>query len=164
MSLEEISPLVDLIKQWQVLQHLHIREYQPYTRDVLLSIKTHCKNFVGIKKIGLMGDDEASAIASVLPGLKQLTVTSSAAPAFMIKESLKEILDSCRELEVLVINNCCGFEVDEEILEMTSHIKSFVYKDVRLDVDEGYYPLAIIFDPATWKHAGIDLCLDWRLQ
>ena len=106
-----------------------------------------------------MGDDEASAIAAVLPGLKQLTVTSSATPALMIRESLKEILEGCRELEVLVINDCCGFEVDEEILKMTSHIRSFLYKDVRPNVDEDYYPLAIIFNPDTWKHSGIDLGL-----
>ena len=160
MSLEEISPLGELIGKWKDLEFLHIREYQPYTRDILLSIKSHCINFVGIKKIGLMGDDESSAIAEVLPGLKQLTVTSSSTHAFMVRESLKEILEGCRELEVLVINNCCGFEVDEEILEMASHIKSFMYKDVRLNVDENYYPLAIIFDPVTWKHSGIDLSLD----
>ncbi|XP_010654933.1 F-box/LRR-repeat protein At3g48880-like [Vitis vinifera] len=156
---EEMTQFLGLFNKWKDLEYLHLREYQSYTREVLLAIKLHCKNFVGIKKIGLMGDDEASAIAAVLPGLKQLTVTSSATPALMIRESLKEILEGCRELEVLVINDCCGFEVDEEILKMTSHIRSFLYKDVRPNVDEDYYPLAIIFNPDTWKHSGIDLGL-----
>lgn len=65
---------------------------------------------------------EASKIVSLLPKLKYLTINH----ATLEKKNLVLILQGCRELECLDVRNCIGFdEDDEEILKLSSAIKSF---------------------------------------
>ena len=124
-----------LIANRKDLEYLYFREIQSYTQTILSVIRNHCKNFKGLKKTGFMGDEEALAIVNNLPRLRHLTVTS----ASMSRENFNLILERCRELEELTVKDCCGFEVDEEILKMCSHINKFEFKDIRLHEDDRYY-------------------------
>ncbi|KAK6912193.1 hypothetical protein RJ641_024286, partial [Dillenia turbinata] len=129
---EDMSQFLGLFAKWRDLEYVHVREAHSYTKELYHQISLHCKKFDGIKKRGLMDDEEALAIVNFLPTLKHLTVTS----AFLTRKNLVTILQGCKGLEELVIKDCCGFLVDDEILKMTTHLKFFEYEDVRLDADE----------------------------
>ncbi|XP_043705134.1 putative F-box/LRR-repeat protein 22 [Telopea speciosissima] len=78
-----------------------------------------------IKISNFVGDKEASAIANILPNIKYLRLKETSLP----RESLKIILQGCRELVLLDARNCIGFEAeDDEILKMASHIKTFMFQ------------------------------------
>ncbi|KAK1404200.1 hypothetical protein POM88_003805 [Heracleum sosnowskyi] len=83
----------------------------------------HCKNLVGLSIAFAQIDGEiASTIVSKLATIKCLALNN----AILEKEHLKVILLGCKELELLYVRNCVGFdEDDEEIIKLASRIKDF---------------------------------------
>ncbi|CAL5347235.1 unnamed protein product [Camellia sinensis] len=94
----------------------------------------HCKNFIGLGiPRAYIKQDEASAIVTLLPNIKQLFLRH----ASMEKENLVMILHGCKELKYFDVRDCIGFdEGDNEILKLASHIQTFEHKGSML---YGYY-------------------------
>ncbi|THG11830.1 hypothetical protein TEA_010948 [Camellia sinensis var. sinensis] len=83
----------------------------------------HCNNFVGLGvPNAYIGKSDASAIATLLPNIKELDLRC----ANIEKESLVMILKGCKELECVDVSDCEGFDKgDIDILKLASHIRTF---------------------------------------
>lgn len=107
------------LSKWKKLEHLHMHGKPISFMEILSEISLHCKNFNKLEMSGSLRNQEALAIATLLPKIKHLCLSKS----YMSKEALLVILRGCRELETLDAKYCIGFKVDDEILKMASHIK-----------------------------------------
>nr|GMD17503.1 F-box protein FBW2-like [Ipomoea batatas] len=93
----------------------------------LEAIGTQCKFLTGLRRtmhplqvIGKVSqDNEASAIASTMPKLKQLEI------AYMLvgTMSILEILESCGHLELLDVRGCWNVSLDESFLKKFPRLK-----------------------------------------
>ncbi|PIA32925.1 hypothetical protein AQUCO_04300109v1 [Aquilegia coerulea] len=93
--------------------------------ETLTQIRTHCKNFksLTIFNRGTILSDKASAIVTLLPKIKDLTLRETYLP----RVSLQLILLGCKDLELLDVRDCVGFDEDDvEIWKMALHIKNFM--------------------------------------
>ncbi|RWR88700.1 F-box/LRR-repeat-like protein [Cinnamomum micranthum f. kanehirae] len=111
------------LSKWNKLEHLSMHGKPISFMEVLTELSFHCKNFKKLEMRGSYQDQDALAIATMLPKIKHLCLSKS----FMSKEGLLMILRGCRELETLDIKYCTGFKVDAEIQKMASHIKTFEF-------------------------------------
>ncbi|CAL5442115.1 unnamed protein product [Camellia sinensis] len=127
-----------LISKWKNLEILRLGgTFQ--MQEVLAQINIHCKNFIGLAIArARVEQDEASAIVTLLPNIKQLFLRH----AYMEKENLVMILQGCKELEYFDVRHCTGFdEGDDEILKLASHIRTFKDEGSMLyDYDDDYCP------------------------
>ncbi|KAF8406953.1 hypothetical protein HHK36_006074 [Tetracentron sinense] len=74
------------------------------------------------------------------------------------------ILEGCKDLEELVGKDCLDFEVDEEILKLTSHIKTFEWENLRLEEDdELYYGCSMVNDDTSISFAILDKVCNYSL-
>ncbi|CAL5436916.1 unnamed protein product [Camellia sinensis] len=91
--------------------------------EIIYQISIHCNNFVGLGVPNTyIGKSDASAIATLLPNIKELDLRV----ANIEKESLVMILKGCKELEYVDVSDCEGFnERDIDILKLASHIRTF---------------------------------------
>lgn len=89
-------------------------------------------NYTGIDQV------VATAIVSNLSTIKRLVLDE----AKLEKVNLELILRGCKELELLYVRDCVGFdEDDEEILMLASGIKDFQCEGSRNEYSsDGYYP------------------------
>ncbi|KAF5179988.1 hypothetical protein FRX31_030424 [Thalictrum thalictroides] len=98
---------------------------QSFFKEIVSQIYTNCENLVALTMEGRVGFEEALAIVTFLPNIKKLVLCTSKLP----RENLLLILAGCRELELLDVTNCRGFDAgdagDTEILSKASHIKTF---------------------------------------
>ncbi|MCD9637795.1 hypothetical protein HAX54_021298 [Datura stramonium] len=93
----------------------------------LEAIGKHCKCLTGLRRtmhplevIGkLSQDDEALAIASTMPNLKQLEI------AYMLvgTTSIIEVLKRCRRLELLDVRGCWNVNLDENFVKKFHQLK-----------------------------------------
>ena len=122
MSIEDIIP--KFISKWKSLEMMRMGKL--HMEEVLPQIGLHCHNFIWLSApYTYIGKDEASAIVTSLPKLKYLDLHN----ASFEKETLVMILKGCKKLVHLDIRNCWGFHgVDAEILELASHIPTFMYE------------------------------------
>ncbi|KAL3505078.1 hypothetical protein ACH5RR_034919 [Cinchona calisaya] len=112
--------LENLISKWKNLQVLSVGNCY-MLNEIFAQIRLHCKKFVGvICCYSWIGYEEASAIAS-LPKIKYLSFRK----AHCHLNNLLMILESCRELELLELRDCGGFDCDDEIRRLASHIQTF---------------------------------------
>ncbi|KAJ8627349.1 hypothetical protein MRB53_020656 [Persea americana] len=109
------------IANWRDLQILHLQVKPNSFVQIVVEIGSHCKNFFELKMRGPFTFKEANAIAAWLPNIKYLHLINCS----ITRESLLIILKGCKELEILDIRYCKGFDVDEEILKLSSNIKTF---------------------------------------
>ncbi|KAF5940465.1 hypothetical protein HYC85_021632 [Camellia sinensis] len=127
-----------LISKWTNLEILRLGgTFQ--MQEVLAQINIHCKNFIGLAIARAhVEQDEASAIVTLLPNIKQLFLRH----AYMEKENLVMILQGCKELEYFDVRHCIGFdEGDDEILKLASRIRTFKDEGSMLyDYDDDYCP------------------------
>ncbi|KAF5935711.1 hypothetical protein HYC85_026840 [Camellia sinensis] len=127
-----------LISKWKNLEILRLGgTFQ--MQEVLAQINIHCKNSIGLAIARAhVEQDEASAIVTLLPNIKQLFLRH----AYMEKENLVMILQGCKELEYFDVRHCIGFdEGDDEILKLASHIRTFKDEGSMLyDYDDDYCP------------------------
>ncbi|XP_058073082.1 F-box/LRR-repeat protein At3g48880-like [Magnolia sinica] len=121
--LEVDKQIAQFMPKWKDLEHLNMYVNPRSFNQIIKQIGFHCKNFVGLKTKGPISRQEASAIATWLPKIKYLILNYS----YLFKESLMMILEGCRELEELDVTDCRGLDVDDDILKLASHIKTFRY-------------------------------------
>lgn len=93
-------------------------------RQILHQINRHCRKFTGLHVAdACIGAREAALIVRFLPKLKYLCLKR----ARINRNNLITILRACKDLEVLDVRGCTGFdEGDEEILALASHIPKFM--------------------------------------
>ncbi|MBA0551849.1 hypothetical protein Golob_022710, partial [Gossypium lobatum] len=102
-----------------------------YCRNIgapaLEAIGKHCKLLMGLRRtmhplevVGkLSQDDEALAIATTMPKLKQLEV----AYLLISTEGVVKILENCPELELLDVRGCWNVKLDENLVKKFSRLK-----------------------------------------
>lgn len=118
---QDDNQLHDLISKWKELEILKITWKPISIVEILEQISINCPNFIGLHLYGLFHVVETRAIARCIPRLKILMISGST----ICKEDLMVILDGCKELEVLDVSNCAGFDVDNDIIMKASKIKKF---------------------------------------
>ncbi|KAJ9701178.1 hypothetical protein PVL29_006498 [Vitis rotundifolia] len=131
----ESSIIPELISKWRNLEQLRL-ERPSNLEEILHQISCHCKNFFGLSVIDSeIWENEVSAIVS-LPNIKYLILRGT----FIERKSLVMILQGCNKLELLDIRDCIGFEGDDELLNLASHINSFKLGSSKLSIwhDEYY--------------------------
>ncbi|GFY84233.1 RNI-like superfamily protein [Actinidia rufa] len=121
------------IRMWEDLESLTMPSISnpPYLME---EIAKNCKNFAELKIMGPCDIIFASTLAAYLPNLKVLSLRFST----IWKDALIIILERLPNLEVLNISHCLLLEVppppaprkvlkelDESILEKTSHLRDF---------------------------------------
>ncbi|KAF5200560.1 F-box/LRR-repeat protein [Thalictrum thalictroides] len=95
---------------------------QSFFKEIVSQIYTNCENLVALTMEGRVGFEKALAIVTFLPNIKKLVLCTSKLP----RKNLLLILAGFRELELLDVTNCRGFDAgDTEILSKASHIKTF---------------------------------------
>lgn len=134
----------DLLVKWKSLEVLKL-DMCRHLVQVIGNISLNCKNFVELSVTNSYVDQEvAIAIVSNLSTIKRLVLDKTK----LEKVNLELILKGCKELELLHVRDCIGFdEDDEEILMFASGIKDFQCKGSRTkiynysgyDSDEPYY-------------------------
>ncbi|CAL5413377.1 unnamed protein product [Camellia sinensis] len=128
----------NLMSKWKNLAILRLGGTF-HLQEILAQINIHCKNFIGLGiPRAYIKQDEASAIVTLLPNIKQLSLRH----ASMEKENLVMILQGCKELKYFDVRDCIGFdEGDDEILKLASHIRTFKHKGLMLyDYNDDYCP------------------------
>ncbi|KAF9601057.1 hypothetical protein IFM89_015983, partial [Coptis chinensis] len=122
-----------LFSMLRSLEFLVLGPSDDYLRAILIGISHHCKNFLALSTNSYICEEEASAIVELLPSIKYLKLRGS----FISHNSLMVILDGCKELVLLDVSDCTGFDAgDEEILNLASRIKIFISEGSSVD---GYF-------------------------
>lgn len=84
---------------------------------------------------GAIKKEDAEAIADHIANIKSLDLSR----AYLPKEQLMAILDGCKVLERLIVNECIGFEADDEAVKRkASRIETFDSRGAKLMVDFDY--------------------------
>ncbi|CAK7345414.1 unnamed protein product [Dovyalis caffra] len=127
----------ELIRKLKHLEELTLRDSANLI-DITREININCTNFtlLAISHGGAcIKEEEASAIVNNLPKIKYLKLSKG----FIEQKSLVMILKGCKNLVHLDVSNCLGFNPDDKILALASHIGEFNYKgsvsDANLSAD-----------------------------
>ncbi|PRQ58791.1 putative leucine-rich repeat domain, L domain-containing protein [Rosa chinensis] len=93
--------------------------------EILKHINKKCRKLCGLHlSDASINEDEAAAIVKFVPNVKYLCLRKSR----VSRNNLVKILKGCKDLELLDVRECSGFdECHEEILELASHIPKFMY-------------------------------------
>ena len=131
---EDEPHLPEIIGRWHELEQLEM-QCKPSSFPGLvsnLSPKLNC-----LKMFGSFKKDDVSVIVNKLPKMKSLCLSKS----YLQKDELLSILNGLNSLEELVVRDCVGFEVDEEVLKRVMHsgIKVFEHEGSNLVYDEDGY-------------------------
>ncbi|KAI8003710.1 F-box/LRR-repeat protein [Camellia lanceoleosa] len=120
---EHMLKIPNLINKWKSLEYLTLCASCFQLQEIIYQISIHCNNFVGLGvPNAYIGKSDASAIATLLPNIKELDLRC----ANIEKESLVMIFKGCKELEYVDVSDCEGFdEGDIDILKLASHIRTF---------------------------------------
>lgn len=110
ISVDDESQFLNFITNWKDLELLEMESKPAKLTEMLKLIHLHCRNFRGLKLRGSINGDEALWIVDSLPKLTFLDLSGS----HLAKEEVLHIIDGCRELKQLKLNDCVGFEADDE--------------------------------------------------
>ncbi|KAK8968758.1 F-box protein FBW2 [Platanthera guangdongensis] len=110
ISVDDESQFLNLIANWKDLELLEMDSKPAKLTEMMKLIDLHCKNLGGLKLRGWISRDEALGIADSLPKLRFLDLSGS----HLSKEEILIIVDGCRELKKLKVNDCVGFEGEDE--------------------------------------------------
>ena len=114
----------ELISKWKNLEQLRLNSLSKMGK-VFEEINCHCKNFHCLYAFGAyIGKDTASAIVTFLPNMKYLHIKN----ANIDRGSLEMILQGCKELVLLDARDCVGYECDDQLLKLASHISNFQHE------------------------------------
>ncbi|RWW63863.1 hypothetical protein BHE74_00028936 [Ensete ventricosum] len=119
---------------WKDLEQLELATKPTSFLETVAAIRHNCPRFARLKVRGLIGKEDASAIAMCLPELKQLELSGS----YLTKDELAVIMSGCWKQERLTVKDCLGFQADEELLRLASGIHSFEHEGSKLLDDNGY--------------------------
>ena len=125
----------ELVSKWKNLELLRVGSLSNM-ENVFEEINCHCKNFYWLCASGAnIERDTASAIVTFLPNIKYLYMTN----ANIDRESLEMILQGCKELVLLDASDCVGYECDDQLLKLASHISNFQHEGSSLfDYEDEY--------------------------
>ena len=125
----------DVLVKWKSPEVLKLDRCS-HLVQIIGKICLNCKNFVELSVTNTDIDQEvASAIVSNLSTIKCLVLDKTN----LDKVNLELILRGCKELELLYIRYCVGFdENDEEILMFASGIKDFQCEGSRTKIYNSY--------------------------
>ncbi|KAL7177315.1 hypothetical protein ACSBR2_030633 [Camellia fascicularis] len=120
---EHMLKIPNLINKWKSLEYLTLGASCFQLQEIIYQVSIQCNNFVGLGvPNAYIGKSDASAIATLLPNIKELDLRC----ANIEKEYLVMILKGCKELEYVDVTDCEGFdEGDIDILKLASHIRTF---------------------------------------
>lgn len=106
----------------------------------LEAIGKHCKSLTSLRRVmhplevinKISQDDEALAIAATMPRLKHLEI------AYLLVDtsSVVEIVEKCKELELLDLRGCWNVNLDDEFVKRFSKLK--VMGPVIMDCYDGW--------------------------
>ncbi|XP_059632309.1 F-box/LRR-repeat protein At3g48880-like [Cornus florida] len=115
------------ISKWKNLQMLRLGS-SGYMQTILPEVSLHCENFtdLGISS-GYIDEDEALELVTLLPDIKYLDLRETS----LGREDLVMILKGCKKLVHFDVRDNKGFECDDEILKLASHIPTFMYEGSR---------------------------------
>nr|POF21279.1 f-box/lrr-repeat protein [Quercus suber] len=131
-----------LISKWKNLEQLRLGSLSNMEK-VFEEINCHCKNFYWLCASGAnIERDTASAIVTFLPNIKYLYMRN----ANIDRESLEMILQGCKELVLLDARDCVGYECDDQLLKLASHISNFQHEGSSLFGDEDEWEEHISLD------------------
>ncbi|KAM7485780.1 hypothetical protein LguiA_001789 [Lonicera macranthoides] len=117
----DYNTIPKIICKWKNLESLTLHNISKL-HEILTQISIHCNNFVALCVMrSEINKQEALAIVELLPNLKSLSLTYD----YIAHESLLIILKGCRELVEIDVRGNYGFEVDDEMLKLASHINDF---------------------------------------
>ncbi|XP_077239775.1 F-box/LRR-repeat protein At3g48880-like [Tasmannia lanceolata] len=92
----------ELMIKWKHLEILMLSDIPDSITEILQVISNHCKNFIGLHVCGdYLDDNVASAFGTYLPKIKHLNLSYS----ILSKKNLMVILEGCKELELLYLQN-----------------------------------------------------------
>lgn len=123
---DHLPIIQDLIKKCKQLEFLSIF-YSRVTnlKEIVAHIALNCQKFRGLSApFAYIGEEEAAAIVTKLPNINYLILVHS----YIDRKYLVEILLGCKSLARLDVSYCCGFKVDDNLLELASHIHTFKYE------------------------------------
>nr|CAN65996.1 hypothetical protein VITISV_007693 [Vitis vinifera] len=132
-SIKHIIP--KFVSKWKSLERMRIGKFHVKSVLRLLpQIGLHCNNFIWLSApYSYIRKDEALGIVASLPKLKYLDLHG----ADFEKEAVVMILQGCKQLVHLDIRDCRGFRGDDaEILELASHIPSFMCEGSSIGLGE----------------------------
>lgn len=110
-----------LIGKWKHLESLSFRCCYGMEK-ILREISFHCKKFCALQLIDAYICKEKAIAITLLPKIKQLILRE----AIIDRDNLIMILRGCKELVLLDVRDCTGFDpCDDEILKLASHISKF---------------------------------------
>ncbi|KAL6195713.1 hypothetical protein ACLB2K_031331 [Fragaria x ananassa] len=117
-----LNRILEIIGNWKYLETLFMPDSFGMEK-ILSQISICCKIFSCLHMFNTrISEDEAMAIVSHLPKLKQLSLIN----AHIGRDNLVKLLKGCKDLVLLDVRDCVGFdEGDAEILKLASHITKF---------------------------------------
>ncbi|KAG6526191.1 hypothetical protein ZIOFF_016168 [Zingiber officinale] len=121
---EDDLRIPELVRRWKDLEHLEMETKPSSFLEAVVEIGRNCPRFVGLKVRGLIGREDAKALAQCLPELKHLELRKS----YLTKDELLVVIGGCRKLETLTVKDCLGFQADDEILKLVSRIEWFEHE------------------------------------
>ncbi|KAG6515641.1 hypothetical protein ZIOFF_026070 [Zingiber officinale] len=124
LMLEDDLRIPELVWRWKDLEHLEMETKPSSFLEAVAEIGRNCPRFVGLKVRGLIRREDAKAMARCLPELKHLELSKS----YLTKDELLVVIGGCRKLETLTVKDCLGFQADDEILKLVSHIERFEHE------------------------------------
>lgn len=135
LSVDE-PQIPQLVGKCRQLEQLDMESKPCCFMEMVTQISLHCARFSGLTMAGSIKKEDVTAIVDYLPRIKRLNLSRS----FLPREELLGIINGCRELHRLSVNNCIGFEADEEICRKASGIKVFEHEDCKL-FDESVFAM-----------------------
>ncbi|XP_020594220.1 uncharacterized protein LOC110034282 [Phalaenopsis equestris] len=140
MSRTEEVQIPQLVRRWNDLERLEMESKPANFVDLVKNISLSCRKFCWLMVSGSVRGEDALAIVRYLPKLKKLELKNS----YLAKKELMTLVNGCRELEILNLKDCVGFDgEDEEINGKVSHIKQFRKEGCRLYYEYDEYEFCL---------------------
>ncbi|WOL07011.1 hypothetical protein Cni_G15746 [Canna indica] len=134
LMLEDDLRVPEFMGRWKDLEKLEMETKPSSFLETVAEIGRHCGKFSRLKVRGLIGKEDARAIANWLPELKQLELNRS----YLTKEEVAVIVSGCRKLERLSVRDCLGLQADEEVRRLAAGVEWFEHEGCRLLDEHGY--------------------------
>ncbi|KAG1348022.1 F-box/LRR-repeat protein [Cocos nucifera] len=134
IMLEDEEHIPELVGKWKDLERLEMESKPSSFSEIATQVGLNCKSFTGLRMFGAIKKEDVLAITKSLPKIRNLCLSGS----YLCKKELLAMVDGCKELEKLIVNDCIGFEADEEVLKRASAITTFEHEGSKLYDDFGY--------------------------
>ncbi|PKA66015.1 F-box/LRR-repeat protein [Apostasia shenzhenica] len=128
ICMEDEGRFFELLGKWRKLEWLEMESKPSMLANLARQIGHHCEKFQGLKIRGSIGKEDVAAIVESLPKLRFLDLSGSR----LAKEEVLAVVDGCRDLKRFSLNDCLGFEADEEVKRRASGIEELELEGCRI--------------------------------